>query len=279
MTQNLSGDVAAEYRTLQNIVTDNLRSAILSGQLGPGDRLQHDDIARQFGVSRMPVREALRVLHSEGLVELRPHRGAVVVDLRPEDVAEIFEIRAMLEAQAAELAAPNLTDATIERMRGLLAEMGRVGHRHGPTNGAGANGAGSKGTGGKGVTGNGVTAGSGATGNGAGDGAHDEARWLALNTEFHTTIYPASGWPRLCSLIEAQRNVVQPYLRLAAAHLGRTETAHGEHAAILEAAEARDGARLAELTVEHLRGTARELIEYLATRRSAVGPSHPKEGT
>lgn len=262
----------AEYRTLQNIVTDNLRSAILSGQLGPGDRLQHDDIARQFGVSRMPVREALRVLHSEGLVELRPHRGAVVVDLRPEDVAEIFEIRAMLEAQAAELAAPNLTDATVERMRGLLAEMALVGHRPGPTNAVTGIGAADNGSGGNGADG------TGATGNGAADGAHDEARWLALNSEFHTSIYPASGWPRLCSLIEAQRNVVQPYLRLAAAHLGRTETAHREHAAILDAAAARDGARLAALTVEHLRGTARELIEYLITRRSGGDPSTRPSG-
>ena len=261
MTQNLSSDVATEYRTLQNIVTDNLRSAILSGQLGPGDRLQHDDIARQLGVSRMPVREALRVLHSEGLVELRPHRGAVVVDLRPEEVAEIFEIRAMLEARAAELAAPNVTHATIERMREILAEMERVGRRHGsPSNGAPSTG--SSGTG---------SSGNGSSGTGSSDGVADEARWLALNSEFHTIIYPASGWPRLCSLIEAQRNVVQPYLRLAAAYLGRTETAHGEHAAILEAAEARDGARLAELTVEHLRATARELIEYLSTRRAGGG--------
>ena len=241
---DLSSDVAAEYRTLQDIVTGRLRSAILSGQLGPGDRLQHDDFARQFGVSRMPVREALRVLQSEGLVELRPHRGAVVIDLRPNDVAEIFEIRAMLEARAAELAAPNLTDETLDRMREILDEMGRIGQRHAAAHGA----------------------------NGASDvnglDGHDDGRWLTLNSQIHTIIYPASGWPHLCSLIEAQRNVVQPYLRLAAAYLGRTETAHAEHVAILEAARARDGARLAELTVTHMRRTASELVEYLTNRRT-----------
>jgi DNA-binding GntR family transcriptional regulator len=98
--------VAVEYRTMQRIVTDRVRSAILSGQFGPGERVPQDDLAQQLGVSRMPVREALRILESEGLVELRPHRGAVVVDLLPEDIAEVFEIRAMLEGKAAALAAP-----------------------------------------------------------------------------------------------------------------------------------------------------------------------------
>jgi DNA-binding GntR family transcriptional regulator len=234
MNDDLSLDVTAEYRTLQNIVTDQLRSAILSGRLGPGERLQHDEIARQLGVSRMPVREALRVLDGEGLVELRPHRGAVVVDLRPEDIAEVFEIRAMLEGRAAELAGPRLSEATLTRMRQILVEMERLGKRDGLS---------------------------------PGDLALAEGRWLTLNTEFHTIIYPASGWPRLCTLIEAQRNVVQPHLRIAAAYLGRTESAHHEHAEILRAAEARDGKRLAELTVAHLRATATELIDYLASRR------------
>lgn len=240
---DLAAEVASEYRTLQDIVTDRLRDIILSGHLGPGDRLQHDDLARQFGVSRMPVREALRVLQSEGLVELRPNRGAVVVDLRPNDVAEIFEIRAMLEARAAELAAPNLTDEALAQMADILNDMGRIGER--------------------------LHAARGATGAGETNShdAHDDGRWITLNTQFHTIIYPASGWPHLCALIEAQRNVVQPYLRLAAAYLGRTETAHAEHIAILDAAKARDGARLAELTVTHMRRTASELVEYLTNRR------------
>lgn len=216
-----------EYRTLQTIVTDRLRVEILEGRLGPGDRLQHDELARQLGVSRMPVREALRVLHSEGLIELRPHRGAIVVDLRPEEVAEIFEIRAMLEARAAELAAPHLSNKTIGRLRQLLRELDHAGV--------------------------------------------DEERWLTLNSEFHAAIYPASGWPRLCALIDQQRNVVAPYHRLAAAHLGRTESAHAEHEEILQAAVDRDGPRLARLTVEHIRHTAHMLIEYLSSRRSADG--------
>ncbi len=232
MSDDLSLDVSVEYRTLQHIVTDQLRSAILGGRLGPGDRLQHDELARQLGVSRMPVREALRVLHSEGLVELRPHRGAIVVDLRPEEVGEIFEIRAMLEARAAELAAPQLTDETIAYLRDVLDELART---------------------------------------------TDEERWQTLNTEFHTAIYPASGWPRLCALIDQQRNVVAPYNRLASVHLGRMASAHAEHQEILEAARHRDGKRLARLTVEHIRRTARELMDYLTTRRARDDGQPPTE--
>jgi DNA-binding GntR family transcriptional regulator len=222
----MSDAVAVEYRTMQAIVTDRVRAAILGGQLGPGERVPQDELAQQLGVSRMPVREALRILESEGLVELRPHRGAVVVDLLPEDIAEIFEIRAMLEARAAELAAPNLTDETIARLREIEGEMERA--------------------------------------------TDDEARWLRLNREFHTVIYPASGWPRLCQMIEQQRNVVQPYLRAALAFVGRTRTARDEHREILAAAEARDGQRLGHLTAEHLRTTARELIAFL--RRHETPP-------
>jgi DNA-binding GntR family transcriptional regulator len=212
-----------EYPTMQRLVTERLRSAILAGRLPPGERLQQDDLAQQLRVSRMPVREALRTLHTEGLVELRPHRGAVVISLRPEDIAEVFEIRAMLEGRAAALAAPHLTEATRQRLRQIFDEMDRL--------------------------------------------DHDDERWLTLNRDFHMAIYPASGWPRLCALIEAQRNLVQPYIRASLSLLGRTSTARAEHELILRAAEAADPDRLERLTIEHLRSTARGLIDYLSRRR------------
>jgi DNA-binding GntR family transcriptional regulator len=221
------------YRTLQDLTTDGLRAAILNGQFGPGARLGHDELARQFGVSRMPVRQALRVLESEGLVTLRPHRGAVVVALRPEEVTQIFEVRAMLEARAAELAAPNLTDADLALLRGFVEAMEHAGT--------------------------------------------DVEHWLELNLRFHTAIYPASGWRHLCALIATQRNVVQPYLRLATTFLSRATTAQEEHRGILAAAEARDGPRLAALTVEHLRTTAQLVVGELIRRRAAVGGDSNKE--
>jgi len=218
-----SGSPALEYRTLQDLVTDRIRAAIHSGELASGSRLQHDALARQFGVSRMPIREALRVLQSEGIIELRPHRGAIVVDLDPQEVAQIFEIRALLEARAAELAAPNLTDSDLATQRRLLEQMKTI--------------------------------------------PGEDPRWLELNHAFHSAMYPASGWRHLCTLIDNQRNVVQAHLRLATAVLNRAASAHDEHAAILQAAEQRDGPLLARLTAEHLRRTGEEVAAELARLR------------
>ena len=225
---------ATQYRTMAKIVADYLRSAILSGRLGPGDRIQQDEVARQLGVSRMPVRDALRVIQSEGLVEIHPHRAAVVVSLRPKDIVEIFEIRAILEGRAAELAAPQITDAILAHLRETYATMDGI----------------------------------------LKDWNHD--RWLGLNREFHTTIYAASGWTRLCGIIENLLNTLFPYQRAASGLATRRLTAHREHQQILLAAEKRDSALLGQLTAEHLRATARDLVGYVSTHRGEFSDASPR---
>jgi len=112
-----------EYQTLNDIVTRQLRAAILSGQLPPGTALTQRDIADQLSVSRMPVREAFRTLELEGLIRGLPRRRAVVVTLRPEELADIFDILTTLEARAAEKAAPLLDRAVLGRLRGLRDEL------------------------------------------------------------------------------------------------------------------------------------------------------------
>jgi DNA-binding GntR family transcriptional regulator len=104
-------------------VTDQLRDAILSGQLPPGTTLNQRDIADQLSVSRMPVREAFRALELEGLIRGLPRRKAVVVTLQPEDIADIYDILATLEARAAEKATPHHDQATIAELQRLLAEL------------------------------------------------------------------------------------------------------------------------------------------------------------
>lgn len=111
------------YRTLNDIVTDQLREAILSGQFPPGTTLNQRDIADQLSVSRMPVREAFRALELEGLIRGLPRRKAVVVTLQPEDVADIFDILATLEARAAEKSTPYHDESTIAGPRKLLDEL------------------------------------------------------------------------------------------------------------------------------------------------------------
>ena len=86
-----------------------LREMIFSGALQAGQALRQEEIARQLGLSRLPVREALNRLATEGLVELKPRRGFYVVSLKPDEIEDIFEMRAMLEARAGQQATQRMT--------------------------------------------------------------------------------------------------------------------------------------------------------------------------
>lgn len=109
--------------TAQQQAYGYIREQILNGRFTGGMRLQAADIAAAVGISRMPVREALRQLDSEGLVTIRPNRGAVVTELTAPDIEELFEMRAVLEALAARAALPNLTAHIIEDLEFRLNRM------------------------------------------------------------------------------------------------------------------------------------------------------------
>ena len=116
----------APSRTAVRHVVDKLREAISSGRLAPGSRLVEQDLAAQFQVSRGPIREALRELSYEGLVTLRPNRGAVVSSLAAEDILEVYVIRAVLGAVAIRqlIGAGLVTPEVLEKLR-ALAERAR----------------------------------------------------------------------------------------------------------------------------------------------------------
>jgi DNA-binding GntR family transcriptional regulator len=97
--------VALDARSVVDRAHAALRERILSGELGPGERLHQEALSAELGVSRTPVREALGRLAADGLVELLPQRGARVADLRPEDMAAAYEARLAIEPVAARLAA------------------------------------------------------------------------------------------------------------------------------------------------------------------------------
>ncbi|MBX5490160.1 MAG: GntR family transcriptional regulator [Chloroflexi bacterium] len=108
-----------ERRTAQELVAAVLRHGILTGKLPGGTRLVQDQIAAQLGVSRVPVREALLQLEAEGLVRMQAHRGATVVARTPADIAELFEIRAVLLSEAVRHVVPHLTDDQIVRLQAI----------------------------------------------------------------------------------------------------------------------------------------------------------------
>lgn len=112
-----------DRRTLSQRLAENLRQMILDGDLTPGQRLQEAELSRVFGVSRTPLREALKALNSEGLVEIAPNKGARVSELSLEELAETFPVMGALEALAGELAARNATEDEIARLRDLHGEI------------------------------------------------------------------------------------------------------------------------------------------------------------
>jgi len=102
-------------------VRDELHAAILSGSLKPGERLRAEALAQRFGTSRTPIREALLVLEAEGLVEVEPHRGAVVRAFDAGDLRELYELRAVIEPLAAARAAARIRPPALARLRELCA--------------------------------------------------------------------------------------------------------------------------------------------------------------
>src|SRR5258708_23063533 len=97
--------MATDRASLSKVVSEKIRGQILAGRLKPGERLIEDRLSAELGVSRVPVREALRGLSMEGLVRLEPNRGATLTAVTPELVAELVQVRTLFEALNAPLAA------------------------------------------------------------------------------------------------------------------------------------------------------------------------------
>jgi DNA-binding GntR family transcriptional regulator len=113
----VSAVATAAPGTVGQHAVDWLRRAIVAGELRPGERIAQEEVAARIGVSVVPLREALRVLEGEGQVTYRPRRGYVVTELRVEDLAEIYELRRVLEGHTARRVLPGLDAAALARMR------------------------------------------------------------------------------------------------------------------------------------------------------------------
>jgi DNA-binding GntR family transcriptional regulator len=127
-----AGRLGALHAPLRDKVAEEIRGAILSGHFKPGDRLIEDRLAEEFGVSRNPIREAMRTLASEGLIEVTARRGAVVTSLSAQEAQELLEVRATLEAANARLASRRRDPLVLDRLNAILQrgteaiEAGRV---------------------------------------------------------------------------------------------------------------------------------------------------------
>jgi len=111
------------YKPLREIVFEYLRQSIVEGKLEPGKRLMEIQMAEQLGVSRTPVREAIRKLELEGLVVMVPRKGAYIADVSIKDVLEVLEVRMVLEGLAASLAAERMSDDEIKELACICNEF------------------------------------------------------------------------------------------------------------------------------------------------------------
>jgi DNA-binding GntR family transcriptional regulator len=118
-TQLKTGD-GGDTRTLAERVFDALQSAIVTGDLKPGEKIREPELARRFGTSRGPLRDALRRLEARHLVVNTPNSGARVVSLSPRQLVELYEVREALEGMTCRLAADNMSDEEIDDLAALL---------------------------------------------------------------------------------------------------------------------------------------------------------------
>ena len=114
------------YKPLGEVVFEYLRNAILNGTLKPGERLMEINLAEQLGVSRTPVREAIRKLEKERFVEMIPRKGAYVANLTARDILEVLEIRIVLEGFASKLAAERMTEEDVLDLEAILKEFNQA---------------------------------------------------------------------------------------------------------------------------------------------------------
>ena len=232
---------AEERRALVDKLASQLHARVLSGELPSGTRLRQEALAEEFGVSRTPVREALQKLEAGGLVELQPHRGAVVRGLSPREIRDAYEVRAALEALAARLAAERITREQLERLNHaqgkFRAALKRTAARR---------------RGGREV------------------GEREIGLWGSANDEFHQTIHEASGNDVLVgALAQLHRNFPRDLSRLVVSEsTAMLEANVREHEAILDALSRHDATTAHELMQKHV-ARAGGLVTLRVEQRSA----------
>lgn len=206
-------------------ISEELMDEIRSGRTVPGTWLRQETLAARFGVSRQPVREALRTLQAAGLVELVPNRGALVLSPSLRDVRELYALRAQLEGFAAELAA-------IQREKHHLEALDDANRQ--------------------------FTAASEARWQ---PGESIDPRWIQANELFHAAIVDASGNQRLgLAIVDVEKSVPGSIIQSALAHSPReVRLSMLDHQGIADAIRARDSTLARLRTIQHVR-TAGDLV-------------------
>ena len=201
------------YKPLRDVVFETLRDAIITQVLKPGERLMEIQLADEMGVSRTPVREAIRKLELEGLVVMVPRKGAYVAGVSMKDIHEVYEVRAALEMLAVSLAAERITDEELDALeRQVLRESEEE----------------------------------------AKDNENTLDNIVYIDTTFHDIIYQAAHNQRLVQFLNILQEQLQRFRAASLSRPGRSKTALEEHKQIIEALAERNGDLAAKLAKEHI---------------------------
>lgn len=238
-------------RALVDRLATTIQSRVLAGEIPTGTRLRQVALADEFGVSRTPVREALRKLQASGLVEVVPHRGAVVRVPAAREIREAYEVRADLEGLAAELAAGRFKESQIRRLYEAEALFSRsvatlIARRDRRRNAAPT--------------------------------SSELANWMHANDEFHQAVHDAAGNERLRRTIaELHRSLPRNLTSIVLSESKRLLRENvEEHREVLAAIERGDARAARTLMVEHIQHAGRLVtlrFELAAARAAGEPPS------
>lgn len=216
---------------LVSLALERLERAILEGDLKPGQRLSETELARRFGISRGPLREAIGQLEGRKLVERVTNQGARVVWLSPAELIDLLVIRESIEGMACRLATQRMSDDDLDQLDAMLED-----HASDST----------------------LVAGRGYF-QGAGD------------KDFHGRIARASGNPRLLAMLEGELySLIRLYRHRLSMRPGRPQDALDEHRVILAAMRTRDPDKAEAAMRAHIRNSSSAVAEVLATEEAAA---------
>lgn len=229
MDQRLTPIKLDSYQPLREVVCESLRDAIRKGILKPGQRIMEIKLAEELGVSRTPVREAIRKLELEGYVVMMPQRGTYVADMSIRDINEIFEICTALESLSNGLAAEHITEDELEHLQRLLVVIGGYikEYEDGPDR----------------------------------EAAMDKI--VKTDIEFHDLLYHAARNNRLVGIISNLRDQLTRFRTLSMSYPGRLEATLDEHREIVETIANGDGRAARKAAVHHMENSEKTLLKAM----------------
>jgi DNA-binding GntR family transcriptional regulator len=220
MVQLSAVNATEEVRPLPDVIYDSLRERILVGQLVPGTEIRQELLAREFGTSRVPIREALSRLQAERLITLRPRRGFAVTLLSQSEIVEIFELRMAVEEHAMRIATNARTENDLREIEMLIQRMETLDPAV----------------------------------------PQYLQDWMSTNRLFHNRLIECGHRKRVAEIALNLRDVIEPYIRIEANFNGQVSYANVEHRQIFEAFKKKDAALAARRSRKHCESTLKRLL-------------------